>query len=79
MGAQKNHLNETVLFSTHNICFSGEIRKSIFINEILTRGLVYKMNEKSLRYTCSKIIKFLAKVILKLEYQTWQIQVILFC
>ena len=22
LGAQKNHLNETVLLSTHNICFS---------------------------------------------------------
>ena len=30
MDAQKNRLNETVLLSTHNICFSWEIRKIIF-------------------------------------------------
>ena len=28
MVAQKNHLTEMVLLSTHNICFGGEIRKS---------------------------------------------------
>ena len=26
-GAQKNHLDETVLLSTHNICFDLEMRK----------------------------------------------------
>ena len=30
MGAQKNHLIETVLLSTNNICFGGEIRKLFF-------------------------------------------------
>ena len=30
VGAQKNRLIETVLFSTHNICFSCEIRKLYF-------------------------------------------------
>ena len=30
MGAQKNRLIETVLLSTHNICFGREIRKFIF-------------------------------------------------
>ena len=30
LGAQKNRLIETVLFSTHNICFGWEIRKSFF-------------------------------------------------
>ena len=29
-GAQKNHLNETVLLSTHNICFTKTILKSVF-------------------------------------------------
>ena len=29
-GAQKNRFNETVLLSTHNICFGREIRKFIF-------------------------------------------------
>ena len=31
MDAQKNHLIETVLLNTHNICFGWEIRKLIFI------------------------------------------------
>ena len=30
LGAQKNRLIETVLLSTHNICFGWEIRKSNF-------------------------------------------------
>ena len=30
MGAQKNRLIETVLLSTHNICFGWEIRKLNF-------------------------------------------------
>ena len=29
-GAQKNHIIETVLFSTHNICFGIEIKKVFF-------------------------------------------------
>ena len=28
LGAQKNRLNETVLLSTHNICFGWEIKNS---------------------------------------------------
>ena len=31
MAAQKNRLIETVLLSTHNICFEFEIRKLIFL------------------------------------------------
>ena len=30
LGAQKNHLIEIVLLSTHNICFGCRIRKIIF-------------------------------------------------
>ena len=37
-GAQKNRLNETVLLSTHKICFGWEIRKLIF-NETLFKYL----------------------------------------
>ena len=33
-------LNETVLLSTHNIGFGLEIRKYIFCNAILTKGLL---------------------------------------
>ena len=39
LGAQKNHLIETVLLSTHNICFGWEIRKIIFHYALLTRGM----------------------------------------
>ena len=39
MGAQKNRLNETVLLSTHNICFGWEIRKIYFWYTLLTKGL----------------------------------------
>ena len=31
LGAKKNHLIETVLLSTHNICFGWEIAKLTFI------------------------------------------------
>ena len=34
-GAQKNRLNETVLLSTHNICFGWEIRKLFFCYTLL--------------------------------------------
>ena len=30
LGAQKNHLIETVLLSDHNICFEWEIKKIVF-------------------------------------------------
>ena len=34
LGAQKNCLNETILLSTHNICFGCEIRQLIVITLI---------------------------------------------
>ena len=40
LGAQKNRLIETVLFSTHNICFGLEIRKLIFDFAHLSCGLL---------------------------------------
>ena len=39
LGAQKNHLIETVLLSTHNICFGCEIRKLNFHYALLTKDL----------------------------------------
>ena len=39
LGAQKNCLIETVLLSTHNICFGWEIRKLFFWYALLTKGL----------------------------------------
>ena len=39
LGAQKNCLIKTVLLSTHNICFGGEVRKIFFKYTILSRGL----------------------------------------
>ena len=38
LGAQKNCLIETVLLSTHNICFGREIRKNIFLYTLLSRS-----------------------------------------
>ena len=40
LGAQKNRLIETVLLSTHNICFGWEIRKLFFFYALLTKVLV---------------------------------------
>ena len=37
LGAQKNRLIETVLLSTHNICFGSEIRKLFFCYTLLTK------------------------------------------
>ena len=39
LGAQKNRLIETVLLSTHNICFDWEIRKIIVSYALLSGGL----------------------------------------
>ena len=39
LGAQKNRLIETVLLSTHNICFGREIRKLNFCYALLTEVL----------------------------------------
>ena len=38
-GCSKNRLIETVLLSTHNICFGLEIRKIIFSCALLSDGL----------------------------------------
>ena len=39
-GCSKNCLNETVLLSTHNICFCIEIRKLFICYALLTKGLI---------------------------------------
>ena len=39
LGAQKKHLIETGLLSTHNKCFGSEIRKIISIYTLLSGGL----------------------------------------
>ena len=39
LGAQKNGLIETVLLSTHNICFGRDIRKFNFRYTLLTKVL----------------------------------------
>ena len=49
LGAQKNRLIETVLLSTHNICFGWEIRKLNFCYALLTKVLyicIYTMHNK---------------------------------
>ena len=40
-GAQKNRLIETVLLSTHNICFDEEMRKMLFNYALLSGGMQY--------------------------------------
>ena len=45
VGDQKNRLIETVLLSTHNICFRREIRTFIFNYALLSKGLYeWKLN-----------------------------------
>ena len=39
LGAQKNRLIESVLLSTHNICFGLEIRKLVFCDTHITKSL----------------------------------------
>ena len=40
LGTQKNRLIETVLLSTHNICFGWEIKKIVFQNALISGALV---------------------------------------
>ena len=40
-GAQKNRLNETVLLSTHNICFVWEISKLVLNNTFIERPSMF--------------------------------------
>ena len=42
LGAQKNHLTEMVLLSTHNICFGWEIRKLFVDYALLFGGLAFQ-------------------------------------
>ena len=57
MGAQKNRLIETVLLSTHNMCFGREIRNLIFDNAILSAVLIiYDFCHTQLLHTC--MLKF---------------------
>ena len=46
LGAQKNRLIETVLMSTHNICFGCEKRKLIFQYALLSGSLILDENCK---------------------------------
>ena len=52
LGAQKNRLIETVLLSTHNICFGWEIRKLFFWYALLTKGLVPYFYFFTSRFVC---------------------------
>ena len=49
LGAQKNRLIETVLLSTHNICFGREIRKLNFRLALLTKVLPPHLMGESIR------------------------------
>ena len=50
-GAQMNRLIETVVLSTHNICFGSEIRKKIMFSACIAKASLYKRAAgKSLRF-----------------------------
>ena len=48
MGAQKNRLSETVLLSTHYICFCWEIRKLTFDYALLSGRLSQVKRKKTI-------------------------------
>ena len=59
MGAEKNRLIETVLLSTHNICFGWELKKIIFQYALLSGGLYYLLlYEIMFRWSSSKHVTF---------------------
>ena len=43
LGSQKNRLLETVLLSTHNICFGWEARNIYFWYELLTKDQIHNI------------------------------------
>ena len=53
LGAEKNHLTEMVLLSTHNACFTCVIRKIIFIYVFLSgyleHGLILRVTPPPLK------------------------------
>ena len=53
LGAQKNRLIETVLLSTHNICFGLETRKLIWVYTLLTKGLMLYFHQVSSQFNCT--------------------------
>ena len=53
LGAQKNCLCETILLSTHNICFGRGISKILVNFVVLTDGMRY------VRLLCSLCISFI--------------------
>ena len=59
LGAQKNRLIETVLLSTHNICFGWEIRTFIFWYTLLSKVL----DEKRWKKLIWQFPKLIAKLI----------------
>ena len=52
LGAQKNRLIETVLLSTHNICFGREIRK-LFFGYALLKPFFQRRGDSFLNEVCS--------------------------
>ena len=51
--AQKNRLIETVLLSTHNICFGREIKKIVFQYTLLSGGLIIEYSWGLMRHNMS--------------------------
>ena len=53
LGVQKNRLIETVLFSTHNICFGREIRKIVFNYTFIWRPEYALQILEEMKWRCS--------------------------
>ena len=68
LGAQKNRLIETVLLSTHNICFGCEIRKLNFCYALLTKVLALELSAKSF-FT---LRKYRLKILVEISVSTIQ-------
>ena len=49
LGAQKNRLIETVLLSTHNICFELERKKVVFQYALLSGALIRKLQSNFMK------------------------------
>ena len=47
LDAQKNRLIETVLLSTHNMCYGWEMRKIIFEYTLVSGGLISRTHQFS--------------------------------
>ena len=60
LGAQKNRLIETVLLSTHNICFGREIRKKIQLRALIWGPVLSPLCSKKAFTVISNVVATVA-------------------